>query len=79
MMGKVSLEPVTSSMSLIQALWDSVPLALCKESVYSNDTIKTAVPTHKSNQLDTTSSELRLKLGESTELGGANGGEVILQ
>lgn len=35
--------------------------------------------THKSDQLDTTSSELRLKLGESTELSGANGSEVILQ
>jgi hypothetical protein len=32
-MGKVSFEPVTSSMSLIQALWDSVPLALYEELV----------------------------------------------
>lgn len=34
--------------------------------------------THETNQLDATSSELRLKLGESTELSGADGSEVIL-
>jgi hypothetical protein len=32
----------------------------------------------ETNQLDTTSSKLRFELGESTELSGANGSEVIL-
>lgn len=34
--------------------------------------------TYQANELDAASSELRLELSESTELGGANGGEVIL-
>lgn len=34
--------------------------------------------THQTDELDTTSSELRLELGEGTELGGTDGGEVIL-
>lgn len=32
----------------------------------------------QTDELDTTSSELRLELGEGTELGGTDGGEVIL-
>ena len=32
----------------------------------------------QTDELDTTSSELRLELGESTKLGGADGSEVIL-
>jgi hypothetical protein len=33
--------------------------------------------THQTNELDTTSSELGLELGESTELSGTDGGEII--
>ena len=38
----------------------------------------TTVSTHETDQLDATSSELGLKLGESTKLSSADRGEVIL-
>ena len=50
----------------------------CRDSPSAPTAAAAANCTYQTDQLDAASSELGFELGESTQLGGANGGEVIL-